>query len=162
AERTTASWQRARMNPHTAVVRMVGPHDLIPKGEIEGLYFNIENNSVVLANDDCPAMPHVCPNCGTDYSERRGRLSPFRAFRSRLNTLPQILTKHLVLALPANRRKLVAFSDSREAAAVLANGVEGAHWTDMLRTILFRQLLARSSEPRTEAMISLLHAWDAA
>ena len=161
AERVPASWQRARLHPKTAVVRMIGQTESIPAGEIEGYYFRIENDQVVLANDDCPAMPHVCPNCATDYSQRRGRLSPVRAFRTGLNKLTQILAKHLVLALPSDKRKLVAFSDSREAAAVLANGVESAHWTDMLRTILFHELAARSSEPTNQARIALMGAWDA-
>ena len=161
AERVTASWERACINPKTAVVKHLGPHDAVPSGTIEGYYFNIQNHSVVLANDDCPAMPHICPNCATDYSERRGRLSPVRSFRTGLNKLTQILAKHLVLGLPSDNRKLVAFSDSREAAAVLANGVESAHWNDMLRTILFRELATMCSKPTTDAKLTLLGAWDA-
>ena len=160
-ERVQATWQRAHLNPKTAVLKMVGPVDSVPIGEIEGYYFKIENDKVVLASDDCSAMPHVCPNCATDYSQRRNRLSSVRAFRTGLNKLTQILAKHLVIALPSDKRKLVAFSDSREAAAVLANGVESAHWTDMLRTILFHELATRATEPTNEAKIALLNAWDA-
>src|SRR5262249_37291973 len=39
-----------------------------------------------------------------------------------------------------DEKKLVAFSDSREAAAVLANGVEADMWQENLRTLLFRCL----------------------
>jgi DEAD/DEAH box helicase domain-containing protein len=162
ADRVQATWQRARLHPKTAVLKMIGPNEQVTPGEIEGFYFKIENDTVALATDDSPAMPHVCPNCATDYSQRRGRLSPVRAFRTGLNKLTQILAKHLILALPSDKRKLVAFSDSREAAAVLANGVESAHWTDMLRTILFHELETRSAEPSTEAKIALIAAWDVA
>ena len=77
-------------------------------------------------------MPHVCPNCGSDYGKRFNRLSPVRSFRTGLNKLTQVLAKQLFRSLEQEQRKLVAFSDSREAAAVLANGVESAHWIDVL------------------------------
>lgn len=161
-ERVTAEWRRACLNPRTAVLQTLDLAEDLPTGTIEGLYFDIANSRSALADDDCPAMPHVCPYCASDYSRRRGRLSPVRTFRTGLNKLTQILAKHLFLVLPGDRRKLVAFSDSREAAAVLANGVEGAHWSDMLRTALFSELLNRSSDRRAALRGELLRRWDAA
>src|SRR5208283_2554203 len=79
-----------------------------------------------------------CPCCGADYTERRGRLSPIRAFRTGVNKYVQVMCKHLFRSL--DEKKLVAFSDSREAAAVLANGVEADMWQENLRTIMFRCL----------------------
>jgi DEAD/DEAH box helicase domain-containing protein len=160
-ERVDACWRRAAFDPRTALLRPLGDNEPLPEGNIEGHIFAATNPAAML-NDDCPAMPHVCPNCAASYASRRGRLSPIRTFRTGLNKLTQIFAKHLFLALPEDRRKLVAFSDSREAAAVLANGVEAAHWSDMLRTVIFHDLLERSSDPRNQARFDLLAAWKAA
>ncbi len=162
AERVAAEWRRACLNPRTAVLRTLDLTEASPPGSVEGFYFDIANSRAALVDDDCPAMPHVCPYCASDYSRRRGRLSPVRTFRTGLNKLTQVLSKHLFLGLPGDRRKLVAFSDSREAAAVLANGVEGAHWSDMLRTALFSELLNRSSDPCGALRAELLRRWEAA
>lgn len=160
-ERVDARWKRAALDPRTALLRPLGDNDPAPDGTIEGHVFDV-TNSVAMLNDDCSAMPHVCPNCAVSYARKRGRLSPIRPFRTGLNKLTQIFAKHLFIALPEDRRKLVAFSDSREAAAVLANGVEAAHWSDMLRTIIFHDVLERSSDPRNQARFDLLEAWKAA
>lgn len=159
--RVDASWKRAALNSKTGLLRLLGIHETLPNNTIEGLVFDIKSPSA-LQNDDCPAMPHVCPNCSSSYADRLGRHSPIRTFRTGLNKLTQILTKHLFLALPSNQRKLVAFSDSREAAAVLANGVESAHWSDMLRTALFRELTERTSDPMNCARHELLSLWKSA
>ena len=160
-ERVEARWQRAALDPKTALLRPLDDDAHVPPGQVEGHYFEV-TNPAAMANDDCAGMPHVCPNCAASYSGRRGRLSPIRTFRTGLNKLTQIFAKHLFLALPENRRKLVAFSDSREGAAVLANGVEAAHWSDMLRTVLFRELLTRSCDPLNRAQHELLVAWEQA
>lgn len=160
-ERVEARWKRAALDPKTALLRPLDDDAPVPPGKVEGHYFDVTNQAAMV-NDDCPGMPHVCPNCAASYSGRRGRLSPIRTFRTGLNKLTQIFAKHLFLALPENRRKLVAFSDSREGAAVLANGVEAAHWSDMLRTVLFHELLERSSDPRNRARHDLLAGWESA
>src|ERR1035437_4508802 len=161
-DRGEARWQRACLNPQTALLRPLDKESVVPNGWIEGYYFEVPAAMATLGDDDCPAMPHVCPYCATSYSHRRGRLSPIRTFRTGLNKLTQILSKHLFLSLPQERPRLVAFSDSREAAAVLANGVEGAHWVDMLRTQLFNELLGRSSDPAIALRAKLLSSWEAA
>ena len=40
-----------------------------------------------------------------------------------------------------DERKLVVFSDSREDAAQIANGIERNHFTDLIREILVQELL---------------------
>ena len=108
---------------------------------IHGYFFQVNNPAY---GHDYPALPHVCPRCGADRSERLGRLSPVRPFRTGLNKQVQLLSKHLYRSL--DYPKLVAFSDSREAAALLANGVESQMWQENLRTFFFRSLFD-ASEP---------------
>ncbi|MFC1743356.1 DEAD/DEAH box helicase [Candidatus Riflebacteria bacterium] len=157
--RVQARWQRAYLDPKTGVVRELETDGTVPKDTVEGHYFWLDNQELG-DDDDCPAMPHVCPSCGTDYGKRLSRLSPVRTFRTGLNKFTQVLTKHLFAALPSYMpRKLVVFSDSREAAAVLANGVEASHWEEMLRTVFFRKLLEHEKDPVLAVQNSLIERW---
>ncbi|HAW31766.1 MAG TPA: hypothetical protein DCY03_27270 [Planctomycetaceae bacterium] len=133
-ESQPAHWQEAYINPLNAVVSYTQKSDL----DIHGYLFTVDGNAPT-ANEDYPAMPHVCPNCSSDYSRRMGRLSSIRPFRTGINKYVQLLSKHLFHSLGGNR-KLVSFSDSREAAAVLSNGIEAANWQENLRTILFNSI----------------------
>lgn len=92
-----------------------------------------------------PAMPQRCPSCHIDYSERLGRRTPIRSFVTGLARMSHLFAKHLMAELPEGKtRKLVAFSDSREAAANLAVGVEEEQWMLLLRTFLNAELRARA------------------
>lgn len=159
--RIAASWERATIDPRTAIIQPASPGTAVGENHIEGYYFSLTNPNQ-LGEDDCPGMPHVCPNCGSDYGERLRRLSPIRSFRTGLNKLTQVLAKQLFATLEEDERKLVAFSDSREAAAVLANGVETAHWTDVNRALLFGELLRSGSNPYLQAQALLLDRWEEA
>ena len=89
------------------------------------------------------ALPAACPSCGEDYSQRKYRKSPLRGFRTGFSKLTQLLSKELFYAIPGgpgSERKLVLFSDSREEAASLANGVERSHYLDLLREALYDEL----------------------
>jgi len=93
-----------------------------------------------------PAMPQRCPCCHIDYSERYGRRTPIRSFVTGLARMSHLLSKHLMEILPEGKaRKLVAFSDSREAAANLAVGVEEEQWMLLLRTFVNQELKKRAS-----------------
>lgn len=86
-------------------------------------------------------LPSVCPLCATDYSHRQRRKSPLRGFRTGFSKVSQVLTKELFYQLPGEKeRKLVVFSDSREDAAQIANGVERNHYKEILREALFNEL----------------------
>ena len=92
------------------------------------------------AQDTIPALPAACPACGENYARRRFRKSPIRGFRTGFSKLTQLLSKELFYLLPDDGRKLVLFSDSREEAASLANGVERSHYLDLVREALYDEL----------------------
>lgn len=87
------------------------------------------------------ALPSVCPCCGVNkqYSPKE---SSIRGFRTGFAKSTQLFAKELIYQLPdtASQKKLVVFSDSREDAAQIANGIERNHFTDLLREILIREL----------------------
>lgn len=89
------------------------------------------------------ALPSVCPACEADYSRRKTRKSPVRGFRTGFSKVSQLFTKELFYQLPLKQRasrKLVVFSDSREDAAQISNGVERNHFTELVREIVCDEL----------------------
>ena len=97
------------------------------------------------------AMPGACPHCGSDRSNGLKLKTPIRGFRSGFNRTSQILAKELYYQLPRLENKpakLVTFSDSREDAASISNGIERFHYADLLRKQLleFGQIACYLSE----------------
>jgi len=93
------------------------------------------------------ALPCVCPACGVNHQKRRrdsrkSKTTPIRGFRTGFAKTTQIFAKELMYQLPdtENERKLIVFSDSREDAAQIANGIERNHFTDLLREIVVDEL----------------------
>jgi DEAD/DEAH box helicase domain-containing protein len=88
------------------------------------------------------ALPCTCPACGSNYEKGKSRLSPVRGFRSGFSKTAQILAKELFYQLPdsEDKRKLVLFSDSREDAAQMANGIERNHFPDLVREAIIHTL----------------------
>jgi len=129
-----------------------------PERWIKGYYFIITNNSnrdIALpdANGEIStiethkALPSVCPGCGVNHQKRRqdwkkSKTSSIRGFRTGFAKTTQMFAKELMYQLPSNEeeRKLVVFSDSREDAAQVANGIERNHFTDLMREILVNEL----------------------
>jgi len=123
-----------------------------PEDWITGRLFQIFHSGNDIANelwlsqnlvrDTHLALPCVCPCCGTDYSEKRSRKTTIRAFRTGFAKTSQIFAKELMLQLPdkTDERKLVVFSDSREDAAQVANGIERNHFDDLLREAVLNEL----------------------
>ncbi|MDP2338930.1 MAG: DEAD/DEAH box helicase [Bacteroidota bacterium] len=130
-----------------------------PSRWTQGYYFVICNNSSAqdIALPDASgnistvethkALPCVCPACGINHQKRRRtdrkiKTTPIRGFRTGFAKTTQIFSKELMYQLPGkpDEKKLVIFSDSREDAAQIANGVERNHFTDLLREILVSQL----------------------
>lgn len=146
-----SQWMPAIINIKSGDIDMGSAVDKSnPHNWVSGRMFRIFNDGNDVANDlwlsnnsiqdTHYALPCVCPSCGTDYSEKKSRKSTLRSFRTGFAKTSQIFAKELMMQLPdtAEERKLVVFSDSREDAAQVANGIERNHFTDLLReTLLF-------------------------
>ena len=89
--------------------------------------------------DSFAALPSICACCAKDHTKRK-RKSPIRGFRTGFSKVSQIFTKELFYQLPDDGRKLVVFSDSREDAAQISNGVERNHYSDLLRESVIHEL----------------------
>ena len=126
---------------------------------IKGFYFTITQNGSnrdiafpdasgnIDTRETHKALPSVCPCCGLNNQKRRQdtpkrKFTSIRGFRTGFAKTTQIFAKELMYQLPDNEteRKLVVFSDSREDAAQIANGIERNHFTDLLREILVSEL----------------------
>ncbi|PSR55795.1 hypothetical protein AHMF7605_20980 [Adhaeribacter arboris] len=132
--------------------------DEIPNDWIKGYYFTIINssgrdialpdaNGEISADETHKALPNVCPCCGVNHQNRRQdrpkrKFTSIRGFRTGFAKTTQMFAKELMYQLPNSEaeRKLVVFSDSREDAAQIANGIERNHFTDLLREILVDEL----------------------
>jgi hypothetical protein len=138
-DRRPATWRRAQISPKTGLVSFMS-------GALEGRDCYVFE----LTADDkdqhlYSAMPQRCPSCGIDYSERYGRRTPIRSFVTGLARMSHLFSKHIMAGLPeGSSRKLVAFSDSREAAANLSVGVEEEQWSLLLRTFINHELKLRA------------------
>ena len=94
------------------------------------------------------ALPCVCPACEADYTRRTSIKSPVRGFRTGFSKVSQIFTKELFYQLPEREhlsRRLVVFSDSREDAAQISNGIERNHYTELVREIVCDELRMQSN-----------------
>jgi predicted Zn-ribbon and HTH transcriptional regulator len=113
-----------------------------PDDWVKGYLFQIEGISEE-ESDEFRALPCKCPSCGADYTRRLLRKSPVRGFRTGFSKVSQIFVKELFYELPEKEfisRKLVVFSDSREDAAQISNGVERNHYSDLVREIVCDEL----------------------
>lgn len=129
-----------------------------PEQWVKGYYFIITKNSnrdIALPDasgnistiETHKALPSVCPSCGINHQKRQQRFdksktSSIRGFRTGFAKTTQMFAKELMYQLPSNEaeRKLVVFSDSREDAAQIANGIERNHFSDLMREVLVKEL----------------------
>lgn len=96
--------------------------------------------------------PDHCYTC--DFSVRVGNrrtLTPIFKHYTGVQKVNQLMADSLMLTLekylpPRQKPKLVLFSDSRQAAAKLAAGIELDHYRDTIRAILLNSLDAKSEE----------------
>ena len=109
---------------------------------IVGRIFRVDGSHNLEAAQRLRAMPAVCPGCGANHELGKYRLSSVRGFRTGFGQTSQTFAKELLLQLPAgaDTRKLVVFSDSRDDAAQVANGIERNHYGDLLRELLTQYL----------------------
>lgn len=134
-----AKWTLATLNTCTARVTLdaADPQD---STQIPGYVFHLPKASSE-ETSNYSALPARCPCCAADYSRRLYRKSPIRGFRTGFSKVSQILSKELFYLLPTDSRKLVVFSDSREDAAAISNGVERNHYNDVVREAMYDELL---------------------
>ena len=94
--------------------------------------------------DPPPAQPTRCPRCGDDWERWAGQRpvndpqrssSPIRWLGTGHARVAQVLSDSLIKRLPSDRRKLVAFSDSRAASAKLAANLEVTHYGHLVRQL---------------------------
>jgi hypothetical protein len=96
--------------------------------------------------------PNICYNCDYFDSVRTGSaLTPIYKHYTGVQKVNQLMADALMLALKKYginefQPKLVLFSDSRQAAAKLAAGIELDHYRDALRATLLNSLEAKSDE----------------
>ena len=133
----SAAWTHAVINPRTGIVHM---RPKLGHDEVRCLWFSLAAATNGDAKEEYSAMPQRCPACQINYSDRIGRRSPIRSFVTGLGVMSHLLAKHLMGALEGESKRLVAFSDSREAAASLAVGVEDQQWNHLLRVFLHEEL----------------------
>lgn len=134
------SWKKAKLNTTTAQISF-DTASASPDDVVAGYLYTF--NAPDEYHPRFRALPSVCPCCSTNYAGRKkGRTSPLRSFRTGFAKVAQILSKELFYTLPsATPRKLVVFSDSREDAASLANGIERSHYNDLVREALYDEML---------------------
>jgi hypothetical protein len=155
-----ANWEEALINIYSGDIDFCSRREKVnPENWIEGRLFVVRDIRTGRADvasqawlqvhepkQTHRALPATCPACGVDHSHpMKRRKSPVRGFRTGFAKTNQMLAKELVYQLPDNpkQRKLVVFSDSREDAAQVANGIERLHYDDLTREILVSQIQGR-------------------
>jgi ATP-dependent helicase YprA (DUF1998 family) len=154
-----ANWIPASLNSISGDIDLSHEKSTSESNWIKGYYFTItlNNSNVDIAYPDVHgnidtrethrALPNVCPCCGLNHQRRRNdseksKITSIRGFRTGFAKTTQMFAKELMYQLSKNEeeRKLVVFSDSREDAAQIADGIERNHFTDLLREILVKEL----------------------
>jgi len=130
-----AQWKLASLNINTGKVKL-GNNE--PKNNIEGYLFHIDNNDKY--SKKTMALAVICPCCATDYSRKTKLKTPIRGFRIGFSKMIQILSKEFFYQLDNENKKLIVFSDSREEAARVSNGIERSHYQDLIREIIYKEL----------------------
>ena len=137
-----ANWVEASLNRLTGRLELEHTQaDDDPEHWIKGYLYTVVPEDA--GSGSFSALPSVCPSCNSDYSHRGMRRSPIRGFRTGFFKMSQTLTKDLFYRLSntnAQEEKLVVFSDSRQDAAEIANGIERSHYEDLLREIVYDEL----------------------
>lgn len=135
-----ANWRPACLYISTGrVVLTHEKYSFDPENWVKGYLFTIDEVDENWIN--FKALPSICAQCGINYSRRIVRKSPVRGFRTGFTKVSQILTKELFYQLPEiSGHKLVVFSDSREDAAQISNGVERNHYNDLMREAVIDEI----------------------
>lgn len=131
------SWQKCSFNPQDGSFRRTKSGDT--------LFFAAPTDYQV-------QFPNHCYNC--DYTEtirNSSTLTPIFKHYTGVQKVNQLMADSLMVALKkfsktGEKPKLVLFSDSRQAAAKLAAGIEMDHYRDSLRASLLNNLESKTDD----------------
>lgn len=128
-------WIEAQLNVYSGEIITDKRHFVQNTNEcVDGYFYYAE--LLMEQMDKAPALPAHCPFCGVDHHHSKRRISPLRGFRAGFSKTTQTFARELFYQLPThNKPKLVTFSDSREDAASVANGIEREQFIDLQRDI---------------------------
>ena len=142
-------WEKAQLNALSGEI--INDHRHYGQGReyVNGFYYHANLSSE--EEKTAPALPSHCPFCGADHHYSKRRLSPIRGFRAGFAKTTQIFARELFYQLPTyNARKLVTFSDSREDAASVANGIEREQFVDLMRDVFVSICEESTAEAKTK------------
>jgi Lhr-like helicase len=139
------SWSKALLNIHKGIISFNQDYEN-NSNYISGYIYTVNS-------DETKALPCQCPQCAQSYIHKKFMKSPIRTFRTGYSQVTQVLASTLLKKLSpeeVDNRKLLIFSDSRSAAADLANKLERNNYSDVLRKIVFRLGLIDNNEIRAQ------------
>jgi len=160
-KRYRSEWRQAFMDPRSGLIQWDTPNS---GDSLEGWFFCLEYSEACSLDEylekaeGVSGLPCLCPSCGADHSTRM-RKSPIRNFRPGLNQTAQVLSRAVRVGMEpvvGNMRKatkMVAFSDSREQAAVLSAQVELRQYEDCTRRIMSKYYRERQRIAQCEPEI---------
>ena len=127
------SWEKAFLHVHKGIISS-DPINKNDENYLSGYIY-------VVNSEEVKALPCQCPQCAQSYIHKKFMKSPVRTFRTGYSQVTQVLASTLLKQLSpeeVDNRKLLVFSDSRSAAADLANKLERNNYSDVLRKNVFR------------------------
>ena len=134
-----ASWEQRYLDTRTGELHIENEED--SKDFEKGYCIILEDPDYDLRENKTRVLPPICPSCAANFSRRKYRKSPIRSFRTGFSKVSQHYSKELFSRLPEENRKLVLFSDSREDAASISNGIDKTHFSELVRSIIYRHIL---------------------
>jgi len=129
------SWSKALLHINKGTISE-NPANKSKPEYLSGYIYNVNGDK-----EKSKALPCQCPHCAQTYIYKKFMKSPVRTFRTGYSQVTQVLASSLLKQLSPNEvdnRKLLIFSDSRSAAADLANKLERNNYSDVLRKNVFR------------------------
>lgn len=127
------SWEKALLHINKGTI-YVSPDNESDSDYLSGYIYRVNS-------EDSKSLPCQCPQCAQTYKDKKFMKSPVRTFRTGYSQVTQVLASSLLKQLSpeeVDNRKLLIFSDSRSAAADLANKLERNNYSDVLRKNVFR------------------------
>ncbi len=132
--RSKYKWSKANLHKKSGKIKLEHNHE---DDCINGYLFNTSDSRDDLSK--IMALSSICPSCGANYQKSKLK-TPVKGFRTGFSKMIQILSKEMFYHLNQKNRKMIVFSDSREEAARVSNGIERSHYQDLIREILYTEL----------------------